>query len=63
MFFRVVRIFLGLEFVFRVDSEVIVVVFLSGIYVEKDNVECIGGDFEERYFYLRFLILKMIFGI
>ena len=60
---RVVRTPSGLESVCRVDSEVIAVVFSSGTYAEKDNVELIGGDFEERYFYLRLPILKMTFGI
>ena len=60
---RVVRTPSGLESVSRVDSEVIAVAFSSGTYAEKDNVELIGGDFEERYFYLRLPILKMTFGI
>lgn len=63
MLVRVVWIFLGLELVIWVDNEVILVVFLSGMYVEKENIEFMGGDFEDRYFYFRLLIFKMIFGI
>ncbi|KAJ7389340.1 hypothetical protein OS493_032197 [Desmophyllum pertusum] len=60
---RVVRTPSGLESVTRVDNEVIAVAFSSGTYAEKENVELMGGDFEDRYFYLRLPILKMTFGI
>lgn len=60
---RVVWIFFGLELVIRVDNEVIVVVFLSGMLLEKENVEVMGGDFEDRYFKLRLLIFSMMFSV
>ena len=60
---RVVRTPSGLESVTRVDNEVIAVAFSSATYAEKENIELIGGDFEDRYFYLRLPILKMTFGI
>ena len=60
---RVVRTPSGLESVTRVDNEVIAVAFSSGTYAEKENIELMGGDFEDRYFYLRLPILKMTFGI
>ena len=60
---RVVRTPSGLESVTRVDNEVIAVAFSSGTFAEKENIELVGGDFEDRYFYLRLPILKMTFGI
>ena len=60
---RVVRTPAGLESVTSVNSEVIAVAFSSGTYAEKENIELMGGDFEDRYFYLRLPILNMTFGI
>ena len=60
---RVVRTPSGLESVTRVDNEVIAVAFSSGTNAEKENIELMGGDFEDRYFYLRLPILKVTFGI
>ena len=60
---RVVRTPSGLESVTRVDNEVIAVAFSSGTYAEKENIELMGGDFEDRYFYLRLPVLKITFGI
>ncbi|KAL9987460.1 hypothetical protein ACROYT_G001773 [Oculina patagonica] len=60
---RVVRTPSGLESVTRVDNEVIAVGFSSGTFAEKDNVELVGGDFEDRYFKLRLPILDTTFGI
>lgn len=60
---RVVRTPSGLESVTSVDSEVIAVVFSSGTYAEKENIELMGGDFEDRFFYLRLPILNTTFGI
>ena len=60
---RVVRTPSGLESVTRVDNEVVAVVFSSGTFAEKDNVELVGGDFEDRYFKIRLPILSTTFGI
>ena len=60
---RVVRTPSGLESVTSVSMETIAVAFSSGTYAEKENIELMGGDFEDRYFYLRLPILKMTFGI
>ena len=60
---RVVRTPSGLESVNSVDSEVIAVAFSSGTYSQKENIELMGGDFEDRYFYLRLPILNTTFGI
>ena len=60
---RVVRTPSGLESVNSVDSEVIAVAFSSGTFSEKENIELMGGDFEDRYFYLRLPILNTTFGI
>ena len=60
---RVVRTPSGLESVNRVDNEVIAVVFSSGTFAEKENVELSGGEYEDRYFKLRLPILKTKFEI
>ena len=60
---RVVRTPSGLESVNSVDSEVIALAFSSGTFAEKDAIELIGGDFEDRYFRIRLPILKLTFGI
>ena len=55
---RVVRTPSGLESVTTVDNEVIAVAFSSGTFAEKENVELVGGDYEDRYFKLRLPLLK-----
>ena len=62
---RVVRTPSGLESVSSVGEkfEVVAVAFSSGTFAEKENIELMGGDFEDRYFYLRLPILKTTFGI
>ena len=60
---RVVRTPSGLESANRVDNEVIAVAFSSGTFVEKENIELVGGDFEDRYFKIRLPILNTTFGI
>ena len=60
---RVVRTPSGLESVTRVDNEVIAVAFSSGTLSEKENVEVMGGDFEDRYFKLRLPILSTTFSV
>ncbi|KAJ7365984.1 hypothetical protein OS493_002726 [Desmophyllum pertusum] len=60
---RVVRTPSGLESVTRVDNEVIAVAFSSATFSEKENVELVGGDFEDRYFKIRLPILSTTFGI
>jgi len=60
---RVVRTPSGLESVTRVDNEVIAVAFSSATLAERENVEHVGGDFEDRYFKIRLPILNTSFGI
>lgn len=60
---RVVRTPSGLESVTRIDNEVIAVAFSSGTFAEKEHVELVGGDYEDRYFKLRLPILRTIFQI
>ena len=60
---RVVRTPFGLESVTRIDNEVIAVAFSSGTFAEKENVEVVGGDYEDRYFKLRLPVLNTTFGI
>ena len=60
---RVVRTPSGLESVTTIDNEVVAVAFSSGTLAEKENIELIGGDYEDRYFKLRLPILKTSFFI
>ena len=60
---RVVRTPSGLESVTRVDNEVIALAFSSGTFSEKENIELVGGDFEDRFFKIRLPILDSTFGI
>ena len=60
---RVVRTPTGLEGIQTVDSEHIVTAFSSGTFSEKDNVERIAGDFEDRFFKLKVPILSTGFDI
>ena len=60
---RVVRTPTGLESVQTVDSETVVTAFSSGTISEKDKIERIAGDFEERFFKLKLPILTTGFSI
>lgn len=60
---RVVRTPSGLESVTRIDNEVIAVAFSSGTLAEKEKIELVDGDYEDRYFKLRLPILKTGFVI
>ena len=63
---RVVRTPSGLESVQAVGGRHggrVVVAFSSGTFSEKDQIERIAGDFEDRYFRIRLPILKITFGI
>ena len=60
---RVMRIPTGLEAIQTVDSEHIVTAFSSGTFSEKDKVERIAGDFEDRFFKLKAPILSTGFEI
>ena len=54
---RVVRTPTGLESVQTVDSVFIVTAFSSGTFSEKDKIERVAGDFEDRFFKLKLPIL------
>ena len=60
---RVMRTPTGLEAIQTVDSEHIVTAFSSGTFSEKDKVERIAGDFEDRFFKLKAPILSTGFEI
>ncbi len=60
---RIVRTPSGLESVSTVDNEIIAVAFSSATFSEKENIELIGGDFEDRYFKIRLPILNTVFEI
>ena len=60
---RVVRTPTGLESIQTVDSETIVTTFSSGTFSEKDKIERIAGDFEDRFFKLKLPILTTGFSI
>ena len=60
---RVVRTPTGLEALQTVSTEHIVVAFSSGTFSEKEKIQRIGGDFEDRYFKLNVPILKTEFSI
>ena len=60
---RVVRTPTALEAVQSVDTGQIVAAFSSGTFSEKDKIERIGGDFEDRYFKINVPILKTEFTI
>ena len=60
---RIIRTPSGLESVSTVDNEIIAVAFSSGTFSEKENIELIGGDFEDRYFKIRLPILNTLFAI
>ena len=60
---RVVRTPTGLEGIQTMGSEYIVTAFSSGTFSEKDKVERIAGDFEDRFFKLKVPILSTGFDI
>ena len=60
---RVVRTPTGLEGIQAVDSEHLVTAFSSGTFSEKDKIERIAGDFEDRFFKFKVPILSTGFDI
>ena len=60
---RVVRTPTGLEAIQTVDTEHVVVAFSSGTFSEKQKIQRIAGDFEDRYFKLKVPVLKTEFSI
>ena len=60
---RVVRTPTGLEAIHTVDSEHIVAAFSSGTFSEKDKIERIAGDYEDRFFKLKLPILTTGFSV
>ena len=60
---RVVRTPTAVEAVQSVDTGQIVTAFSSGTFSEKDKIERIGGDFEDRYFKFNVPVLKTEFTI
>ncbi|XP_028399029.1 uncharacterized protein LOC114522522 [Dendronephthya gigantea] len=60
---RVVRTPTGLEGIQTVDSEHLVTAFSSGTISEKDKIERIAGDFEDRFFKFKMPILSTGFNI
>jgi hypothetical protein len=60
---RVVRTPTGLEGIQTVDSEHLVTAFSSGTFSEKDKIERIAGDFEDRFFKFKVPILSTGFDI
>ncbi|CAB3978996.1 DNA double-strand break repair Rad50 ATPase, partial [Paramuricea clavata] len=60
---RVVRTPTGLEAIQTVTTEHVVAAFSSGTFSEKDKIQQIGGDFEDRYFKFNVPVLKTEFSI
>ena len=60
---RVVRTPTGLETIQTVDTEHVVAAFSSGTFSERDRIQRIAGDFEDRYFKLKVPILNTEFSI
>lgn len=60
---RVVRTPTGLEGIQIVDKEHLVTAFSSGTFSEKDKIERIAGDFEDRFFKFKVPILSTGFDI
>ena len=60
---RVVRTPTGLEAVQTVDPEHVITAFSSGTFSEKDKIQRIAGDFEDRYFKFKLPVLKTEFSI
>ena len=55
---RVVRTPSGLQAVQTVNSETMMLAFSSGTFNDKDKIQRIGGDFEDRFFKIKLPILK-----
>jgi hypothetical protein len=60
---RVVRTPTGLEAIQTVGTEHVVAAFSSGTFSEKDKIQRIGGDFEDRFFKFNVPVLKTEFAI
>ena len=60
---RVVRTPTGLEAVQAGDAEHLVAAFSSGSFSEKEKIQRIAGDFEDRYFKFNVPVLKTEFSI
>ena len=60
---RVVRTPTALEAVQTVGTEHIVAAFSSGTFSEKEKIQRIAGDFEDRYFKLNVPVLKTEFAV
>ena len=60
---RVVRTPTGLEAIQTIDIEHVVAAFSAGTFSEKDKIQRIGGDFEDRYFKFKVPVLKTEFSI
>ena len=60
---RVVRTPTGIEAIQTVDSENVIAGFSSGTFSEKDKIERIAGDFEDRFFKFKVPVLKTEFTI
>ena len=59
---RVVRTPTGLEAIQTVDTEHVVAAFSSATFSEKEKIQRIAGDFEDRYFKLNLPVLKTEFS-
>ena len=60
---RVVRTPTGLEAIQTVSTEHVVAAFSSGTFSEKEKIQRIAGDFEDRYFRFKAPILKTEFSV
>ena len=60
---RVVRTPTSLEAIQTVDTEHVVAAFSSGTFSEKDKIQRVGGDFEDRYFKFNVPVLETKFSI
>ena len=60
---RVVRTPSGLEAVQTVGEDKVIAAFSSAVISEKENIERIGGDFEDRFFRMYVPVLKTEFTI
>ena len=55
---RVVRTPTGLEAIQTVDTEHVIAAFSSGTFSEKEKIQRVGGDFEDRYFKFNVPVLE-----
>ena len=60
---RVVRAPTGLEAIQAVNSEHVVAAFSSGSFSEREKIQRIAGDFEDRYFKFNLPVLKTDFSV